>query len=288
MRPPGGGDTDRPCPGCSCSNDATARISGTYYHGDHLAGTALLTSADGSVAAEIAYDPWGSQLVGTTEPYTFTGKEHEPDIGLYDFGARLYDAVLGVFLSPDPVAVTNPERLLADPQLLDPYSYARNSPATYVDPDGREPLSAAGAGGQTFEPVAEVRTGKDGVTYINFRLSSEPSSAAATPPSGSLGPAGAARAGALGAVGGQGHSASSPGRRAAALAMGGAVAVGVAAALAPRTALPRLSGAATGAGVAMLTGKGAAVAVGGALLGVGIATGLKAVGFAIAGRLRST
>jgi hypothetical protein len=38
----------------------------------------------------------------------------------------------------------------------------------------------------------------------------------------------------------------------------------------------------------MLTGKGAAVAVGGALLGVGIATGLKAVGFAIAGRLRST
>jgi hypothetical protein len=28
----------------------------------------LLTSQDGSIAAEIAYDPWGVEIVGATEP----------------------------------------------------------------------------------------------------------------------------------------------------------------------------------------------------------------------------
>jgi len=272
--------------GCSCSNDPAAPIPGTHYHGDHLAGTAFLTSPDGSVAAEIAYDPWGSRIVGATEPYSFTGKEYEADTGLYDFGARLYDAVLGVFLSPDPVALTNPERLLADPQLLNPYSYTRNSPATYVDPDGREPLPAAVAGGLAPEQPGR-RAGSDGVTrnYICVSLSGScgSSPSAAMPSGGSFGPAGAAGAGALGAAGRQAPIGSSQGSRAGAFAVGGAVAAGLATALAPRTAGPALSGAATGAGMGMLTGKGAAVAIGGALLGAGIATGLKAAGFAVAG-----
>jgi RHS repeat-associated protein len=117
-----------------------------HYHGDHLGGVALLTAPDGSVAGEVSYDPWGAQLAGSTEPYAFTGKEYEADVGLYDFGARIYDAGIGRFLSPDPEPLSNPGYGLSDPQRLNPYSYVRNSPTVYVDPTGKyleSPLDAA-------------------------------------------------------------------------------------------------------------------------------------------------
>jgi RHS repeat-associated protein len=135
--------------GCgSCGGQALTGPAGAavHYHGDHLGGVALLTSPDGSVAGEVSYDPWGAQLAGSTEPYAFTGKEYEADVGLYDFGARIYDAGIGRFLSPDPEPLSNPGYGLGDPQRLNPYSYVRNSPTVYVDPTGRyleSPLDAA-------------------------------------------------------------------------------------------------------------------------------------------------
>ncbi len=43
---------------------------------------------------------------------------------------------IGRFLSEDPMFWA-PESLLQDPQQLNSYSYARNNPITYIDPDGR-------------------------------------------------------------------------------------------------------------------------------------------------------
>jgi RHS repeat-associated protein len=135
--------------GCNCGHSAgtVAPIPATHYHGDHLGGTMLLTTQDGSVAAEIAYDPWGAEIVGATEPYAFTGKEYEPDTGLYDFEARVYDPVLARFLSRDPASLANPAIGIGDPQILNPFAYVRNSPATYVDRDGREPNVAGDEAG---------------------------------------------------------------------------------------------------------------------------------------------
>jgi RHS repeat-associated protein len=135
--------------GCNCGHSAStvAPIPATHYHGDHLGGTTVLTAQDGSVASEIAYDPFGAEIVGATEPYAFTGKEYEPDTGLYDFAARAYDPVLARFLSRDPASLANPAIGIGDPQILNPYAYARNSPATYVDRDGREPNVAGDEAG---------------------------------------------------------------------------------------------------------------------------------------------
>jgi RHS repeat-associated protein len=101
---------------CSCGHSAgaIAPIAATHYHGDHLGGTTVLTAQDGSVATEIAYDPWGVEIVGASEAYAFTGKEYEPDTGLYDFDARVYDPVLGRFLSPDPLAVFEPAKVMRE------------------------------------------------------------------------------------------------------------------------------------------------------------------------------
>ncbi|XXX76945.1 RHS repeat-associated core domain-containing protein [Sorangium sp. So ce134] len=44
---------------------------------------------------------------------------------------RMYDPVIGRFLTPDPI-VANP----LSGQSLNPYSYVLNNPLAYVDPNG--------------------------------------------------------------------------------------------------------------------------------------------------------
>jgi RHS repeat-associated protein len=73
----------------------------------------------------------------------FAGKERDVETGfgsstwlpLDYFGARYYQQQLGRFLSVDPVFTW--EENLIDPQRWNRYSYVRNNPLRYVDPDGR-------------------------------------------------------------------------------------------------------------------------------------------------------
>ncbi|HEY8401847.1 MAG TPA: RHS repeat-associated core domain-containing protein, partial [Cytophagaceae bacterium] len=60
------------------------------------------------------------------ELHGFTGKEYDPDIGLYYFNARWYDPDLGRFISEDPAG-----------QGPNPYSYCGNDPINRIDPDGQ-------------------------------------------------------------------------------------------------------------------------------------------------------
>ena len=53
---------------------------------------------------ESDYKPFGEEANATgTEKYAFTGQYSEAEIGLYYFGARWYDALLGRFISEDPI-----------------------------------------------------------------------------------------------------------------------------------------------------------------------------------------
>ena len=67
----------------------------------------------------------------------FTAHEFLADFNLYNMNGRLYDPVLGRFLSPDPY--------IADPaftQSYNRYSYVLNNPLKYNDPTGELPLWA--------------------------------------------------------------------------------------------------------------------------------------------------
>ena len=63
------------------------------------------------------------------EPYGFTGKEEDVEVGLHYFGARYYSSYLGRWLSPDPPVVHGGG-------LGNHYNYGANTPYIAVDPDG--------------------------------------------------------------------------------------------------------------------------------------------------------
>lgn len=78
--------------------------------------------------------------------YKYTGKEFDAESGLYYYGARYYSPALGRFTAPDPKMISQ-QRML-DPQQWNMYSYSRNNPTSYFDPDGKE-VRALDAGALT-------------------------------------------------------------------------------------------------------------------------------------------
>ena len=61
----------------------------------------------------------------------FTGHEQIDEVGLIHMNGRLYDPVLGRFISADPI-IQSP----TDLQSLNRYTYVRNNPLTLIDPSG--------------------------------------------------------------------------------------------------------------------------------------------------------
>jgi len=114
------------------------RVGGVVYwlQGDHLGSATLTTDINGNRVGELRYTPygvtryeWGS--IPTNRRYT--GQPWE-GVGLYDYGARMYSPSLARFVSADTI-IPNP----GNPQDLNRYTYARNSPLAYVDADGHFP-----------------------------------------------------------------------------------------------------------------------------------------------------
>jgi RHS repeat-associated protein len=94
----------------------------------------VLTDSAGQPVEELTYTPFGATAQETgprTVHKQYTGKELDRSTGLYDYGARQYDAKLCRFTSPDPLL---PD--LRNPQALNRYSYVYNNPLKYTDPTG--------------------------------------------------------------------------------------------------------------------------------------------------------
>jgi RHS repeat-associated protein len=118
-------------------NLRVAMIKGSetyYFHKDHLGSSSVMTRQDGSILESGLYLPYGNQR-GTDDiavtGYKFTDQEHDGSTGLYNYGTRLYDPVIGRFISADNLV---PDHF--NPQALNRYAYVLNNPLKYVDPTG--------------------------------------------------------------------------------------------------------------------------------------------------------
>ena len=120
-----------------------------YIHSTYLGSGNVVSAPDGTVVAEVAFDPWGQARDATnwTDPVDdatlvelgtgFTGHPAELDGDLVNMGGRMYDPSIARFVQRDPV-VADP----ANGADYNKYSYVRNRPLRLVDPSGYEPAPA--------------------------------------------------------------------------------------------------------------------------------------------------
>ncbi len=114
----------------------------TFYHGDHLGSSRLLSNANGYPTWQGTYYPYGMEYTpptstdntATVNNFKFTGKERDAESGLDYFGARYYANTMGRFMSIDPAPIT--ARVLLLPQRFNRYSYVIGNPLSRIDVDG--------------------------------------------------------------------------------------------------------------------------------------------------------
>lgn len=114
-----------------------------YLHKDHLGSIQAYSNEAGTLVEELSYDAWGRRRDANTwqyisltnanvwHPRGFTGHEHIDMFEMINMNGRMYDPVLGRFLSPDPY-VQAPDYT----QGLNRYAYCLNNPLSLVDPSG--------------------------------------------------------------------------------------------------------------------------------------------------------
>src|SRR5581483_9789244 len=122
----------------------TERNNGTsetrYVHTDHLDSVSVITDDNGAVVERLSFDPFGKRRQTNGQdavgPITssvnrgFTRHEQDDEVGLINMNARLYDPMLGRFITSDTVVDS------AAGQGLNRYSYVRNNPLSLTDPTG--------------------------------------------------------------------------------------------------------------------------------------------------------
>ena len=110
----------------------------TWVLGDQHGTTQLAVNVLTDAVVRRSFDPYGNPLGATTggtwpDSHGFLNKSTNATTGLTDVGARKYDPVTGVFISPDPVLNA------ADPGSLNGYTYADGNPVLNTDPTGLTP-----------------------------------------------------------------------------------------------------------------------------------------------------
>ena len=110
---------------------ATER-SGTlsFYSADGLGSITSLTASSGALAGTFRYDAFGNLASSTgniVNPYRYTGREYDSDLGLYSYRARYYESQVGRFTSEDPARINSG---------INFYAYVKNDPIKHIDPFG--------------------------------------------------------------------------------------------------------------------------------------------------------
>ncbi len=118
-----------------------------YLHADHLGGVDTITNDSGALVTRLSYSAFGGRRSSATWSATpgsgewgaiasvshrgFTSHEGIDNVGLIHMNGRVYDPMIGRFLSADPVI---PGRIAS--QSTNRYSYVGNNPLSVTDPTG--------------------------------------------------------------------------------------------------------------------------------------------------------
>ncbi|MEO1005008.1 MAG: RHS repeat-associated core domain-containing protein [Cyanobacteria bacterium J06638_38] len=120
---------------------------------DHQGTVRVLMDSTGAVVNQISYDSFGNVTAQTNTGVSFrfgyTGREFDPETGLYYYRARYYDPEVGQFISQDAIGFNAGDMNL--------YRYVTNSPINYSDPSGNVPVPVLlFAGGFLFDSAVQI------------------------------------------------------------------------------------------------------------------------------------
>ena len=124
--------------GRALTNTATG-YNYEYSLTDHLGNSRVNFDTGTGVARQVQTDdyyPFGMDIASGSRlsppnNYLYNKKELQDGLGLYDYGARLYDPVVGRWTSVDPLAEKG--------RRWSPYAYGFDDPIRFIDPDGMWP-----------------------------------------------------------------------------------------------------------------------------------------------------
>jgi RHS repeat-associated protein len=129
--------------GRALANGTTA-YNYEYTLADHLGNSRVNFVTASGVAIQVQADdyyPFGLEILKGNQPavknnYLYNKKELQENLGMYDYGARFYDPVIGRWTNVDPLA----EKM----RRFSPYSYGDDNPIRNIDPDGMETQNCCG------------------------------------------------------------------------------------------------------------------------------------------------
>jgi RHS repeat-associated protein len=100
-----------------------------YYHFDGLGSVVALSDTSGNIVERYEYDAFGepNRVSDVNNPYMFTGRRYDPEVGLYYYRARYYAHDIGRFLQTDPIGYDDG---------LNMYTALGNNPLRWTDPSG--------------------------------------------------------------------------------------------------------------------------------------------------------
>jgi len=122
---------------------STPATTTSYFHGDHLGSIVAISDETGTVVERMAFDAWGKRrfvngtpdvldsIVGWNTDRGYTMHEHLDEMGVIHMNGRIYDPLVGRFMSADP--------FIQDPafaQSYNRYAYVMNNPLANIDPSG--------------------------------------------------------------------------------------------------------------------------------------------------------
>ena len=113
---------------------------------DHLGSVEAITDQNGAIIVKESFDPWGKRRgsnwvglpssgdltnIANSTRRGYTGHTMLDNVGLVHMNGRVYDPVIGRFLSADPFI-----QFADDTQSWNRYTYVLNNPLSYTDPSG--------------------------------------------------------------------------------------------------------------------------------------------------------